>query len=168
MEKIGLKGWTSFDLNNIWFVFWLDGFWSIWHFKGIVCTVILRCCKPKSDQKCRSYVTLIWFWTYNLITFSGGQKGFFLQNQVLPMAPEDGPRWSWVVLSNKLEIHDIQLQKCYTIYLVLAPEFNILFELKQAHIMRVHCGDRKEMSLHNLRQKVNWLSTSFICPNFGE
>ena len=28
------------------------------HFKRIVCTDILRCCKPKSDKKCRSYVTL--------------------------------------------------------------------------------------------------------------
>ena len=30
----------------------------VWHFKGTVCTVILRCCKLKSDNKCRSYVTL--------------------------------------------------------------------------------------------------------------
>ena len=31
------------------------------------------------------------------------------------MAPGDGPRWSWVVLSKKLQIHDIQLQKRYQI-----------------------------------------------------
>ena len=56
----------------------LDLFWTIsdlsldlrvsevWHFKGTVCTVILRCCKPKSDQKCRSYVTLKHQWILNL------------------------------------------------------------------------------------------------------
>ena len=43
--------------------------------------------------------------------FQGAKKGGFRQNQVLPMAPGDGPRWSWVVLSKKLQIHDIQLQK---------------------------------------------------------
>ena len=31
---------------------------GVWHFKGTVCTVILRCCKPKLDKKCRSYVNL--------------------------------------------------------------------------------------------------------------
>ena len=43
--------------------------------------------------------------------FQGAKKVFFWQNQVLPMAPGDGPRWSWVALSKKLQIHDIQLQK---------------------------------------------------------
>ena len=44
--------------------------------------------------------------------FQGAKKGGFWQNQVLPMAPGDGPRWSWVVLSKKSQIHDIQFQKC--------------------------------------------------------
>ena len=47
--------------------------------------------------------------------FQGAKKGGFWQNQVLPMAPGDGPRWSWVVLSKKLQIHDIQLQKRHQI-----------------------------------------------------
>ena len=47
--------------------------------------------------------------------FQGAKKGGFRQNQVLPMAPGDGPRWSWVVLSKKLKIHDIQLQKWWQI-----------------------------------------------------
>ena len=44
--------WTISDLSFDLRVF------RVWHFKGTVCTVILRCCKPKSDKKCRSYVTL--------------------------------------------------------------------------------------------------------------
>ena len=44
--------WTISDLSFDLRVF------RVWHFKGTVCTVILRCCKPKLDKKCRSYVTL--------------------------------------------------------------------------------------------------------------
>ena len=101
--------WTIYDLS---FDLKVS---EVWHFKGTVCAVILRCCKPKSDQKCRSYVTLKHQWILNLQFdhfFRGLKRVFFWQNQVLPMAPGDGPRWSWVVLSKKLQIHDIQLQKC--------------------------------------------------------
>ena len=89
----------------------LDLFWTIsdlffdlrvsevWHFKGTVCTVILRCCKPKSDQKCRSYVTLKHQWILNLQFdhfFRGLKRGVFdkircsqwLQGMVL-----DGLEW---------------------------------------------------------------------------
>ena len=37
--------WTIYDLS---FDLKVS---AVWHFKGTVCAVIFRCCKPKSDQK---------------------------------------------------------------------------------------------------------------------
>ena len=72
----------------------------VWHFKGTVCTVILRCCKPKSDKKCRSYVTLkhqrIWWGLWNLGQRLQSQKNkfaFFSQN--LFSIPRDIPWHHW-------------------------------------------------------------------------
>ena len=72
-EQPGLLGQRK-DVINLWThgENWpqrLDLFWTIsnlffdlrvyevWHFKGTVCMVILRCCKPRSGKKCTSYVT---------------------------------------------------------------------------------------------------------------
>ena len=64
---------------------------------------ILRCCKPKLDQKCRSYVTLKHPRILNIqfASFFRGLKVAFLQNQVLLMASGDGPRLSAGVLVKK-------------------------------------------------------------------
>ena len=45
----------SWTISDLCFDLMVSG---LWHFKGTVCTVILRCCMPKSGKKCRSYVTL--------------------------------------------------------------------------------------------------------------
>ena len=85
--------WTIYDLS---FDLKVS---EVWHFKGTVCAVILRCCKPKSDQKCRSYVTLKHQWILNLQFdhfFRGLKRGVFdkircsqwLQGMVL-----DGLEW---------------------------------------------------------------------------
>ena len=72
---------------------------EVWHFKGTVCTVILRCCKPKSDQKCRSYVTLKHQWILNLQFdhFFRGLKRFFFDkigcSQWLQGMVLDGLEW---------------------------------------------------------------------------
>ena len=96
---------------------------GVWHFKGTECTVILRCCKPKSDQKCRSYVTLKHQRILNLQFdqfFKGLKRGGF-----------DKIRWSqWVqgMVLDGLEWFEAKNWKSMTLnyksatrYLVLAP-----------------------------------------------
>ena len=95
----------------------------VWHFKGTVCTVILRCCKPKSDQKCRSYVTLKHQWILNLQFdhfFRGLKRGVFdkircsqwLQGMVL-----DGLEWFKAKNRKSMTFN----YKSAVRYLVLAP-----------------------------------------------
>ena len=45
----------SWPISDLYFDLRVSG---VWHFKGTVCTVILGCCKPKLDKKCRSFVNL--------------------------------------------------------------------------------------------------------------
>ena len=40
--------------------------------------------------------------------FQGAKKGAFDQNQVLPMASGDGPRWYQGISMKKFRIHDFQ------------------------------------------------------------
>ena len=48
--------------------------------------------------------------------FQGAKKGAFWPNQVFPIASGDGLRWSQGVSVIKLQIHDIQVQKCAQIF----------------------------------------------------
>ena len=76
--------WTISDLSFDLRVF------RVWHFKGTVCTVILRCCKPKLDKICR--ILKLHFAPF----FRGLKRGHFdkirgshsLQGMVL-----DGLKW---------------------------------------------------------------------------
>ena len=57
---------------------------GVWQFLGTVCTLILRCCKPKSDKKCRSYITLKYQRILNLQFapfFRGLKRGLFDKNR---------------------------------------------------------------------------------------
>ena len=95
-QHFELRLGDSWTISDLWYDLMVSG---VWHFKGTVCTVILRCCKPKSDQKCRSYVTLKHQWILNLQFdhfFRGLKRGVFdkircsqwLQGMVL-----DGLEW---------------------------------------------------------------------------
>ena len=80
MEKNDLKGLTSRGQYLIFLLTWV----SLEHgsFLGTDCTVILRCCKPKLDKKCRSYVTLKHQRILNLqfaSFFRGLKRGLFDQ-----------------------------------------------------------------------------------------
>ena len=80
MEKNDLKGLTSRGQYLIFLLTWV----SLEHGSslGTDCTVILRCCKPKLDKKCRSYVTLKNQTNLNLqfaSFFRGLKRGLFDQ-----------------------------------------------------------------------------------------
>ena len=80
MEKNDLKGLTSWGQYLIFLLTWV----SLKHGSplGTDCAVILRCCNPKLDKKCRSYVTLKPWRILNLqfaSFFRGLKRGLFDQ-----------------------------------------------------------------------------------------
>ena len=67
---------------------------------------------PNWCDKSKLVKNVMFFQSHNWWNFQGAERGLLWSIQVLSMIIMDGPWWSLMVPSKKIEIHDIQLQKC--------------------------------------------------------
>ena len=94
MEKNDLKGLTSLGQYLFFLLMWASlEYSSLWG------QTVRSFWDAASQNRTRNVgVISLWntqgFITFNLLHFQGAKKGAFWQNEVLPMALGDGPRWS--------------------------------------------------------------------------